>query len=57
MFINGNSSITFYIDGVAVGTTTTNLPDDGITPVFGVKNGDTNEEALYVDWVRVVQLR
>ena len=57
MFIDGSSSVTFYINGVAVGTTTTNLPDAGITPVFGVKNGDTNEEALYVDWVRVVQLR
>lgn len=54
---DGTDSVTFYIDGVAVGTTTATLPDTNMRPVFGSKNGLTNNEILYVDWFRIAQLR
>jgi hypothetical protein len=56
--VSGISSVTFYIDGVAVGTTTATLPDTNMRPVWGLKNGaDTTVEGLYVDWFRIAQLR
>lgn len=57
IYVQGTSSATFYINGEAVAEISTYLPDNAIAPVFGVKNGGANEEKLYVDYIRVVQLR
>jgi hypothetical protein len=51
-----NTMITWYINGIAVGSSTTNFPTTAMGPLFGVKNGDTNAEILYVDWFRMFQL-
>lgn len=56
--VSGTSSVTFYIDGSAVGTITTNLPNDNHTVIFGGKNGSAEHEVtLYVDWFKIVHLR
>jgi len=55
--MESNTLITWYINGEAVGASTTNMPAAAMGLVFGVKNGDTNEDILYVDWFRLVQLR
>lgn len=57
IFVDGTTSATFFINGSAVGTITTTLPDDEVGLVFGAKAGGANEEDLLVDWFRVVQLR
>jgi hypothetical protein len=53
-YANGTSSIKFYIDGIEVAEETSNLPTSAVSPLFGLKNGDTNEEKLDVDWFRLV---
>jgi len=50
-------SFEFYINGVQVGSIATNLPTVAMGLLLGAKNGDTNHEKLYVDFVKVVQLR
>ena len=55
--MESNSLITWFINGEAVGASETNMPAAAMGVVLGVKNGDTNEEFLYVDWFRLVQLR
>lgn len=57
IYVEGTTSATFYVDGVPVGTLSTTLPDNNFSVLFGVKNGDTNLETLYVDDFKVVQLR
>ena len=56
IYLEGNTQATFYINGTSVGSVTATLPDTGLGLVFGVKNGLTNEENLYVDWFKAVQL-
>jgi len=55
--MSSNTSIAWYIDGAQVAASTTNIPTAAMGVLFGLKNGDTNEEKLYVDWFRLVQLR
>lgn len=57
--IDGVTSITPYIDGVAGTAITATIPDDeALTPYFLVRNGDaTTQQVMHVDYVRVVQLR
>ena len=59
---DGANLITFYQDGVALADTVaadaTNFPhDEALTPAFFVKSGDTGGEYIYVDYVKIVQLR
>jgi hypothetical protein len=56
IFLEGITQATFYVDGTSVGSVTVNLPDTAFSPVIGAKNGDTNDETLYVDWFKAVQL-
>ena len=55
--VASNSSINYYINGVQVGNIAANLPTAAMGLFWGVKNGDTNPESLYVDFVKAVQLR
>ena len=57
--INGVTSITPYVNGVAkTALTATICDDEQLTPYFLVRNGDaTTTEILAIDYVRVVQLR
>jgi hypothetical protein len=54
--LEGLSLATFYIDGVAVSSCASNLPTAAMGIFFGVKNGDTNEEALQIDWFKLVMI-
>lgn len=59
LLIDGLTSITPYIDGVA-GTpaTATFVDDESLCPYFLVRNGDgTTQQKLHVDYVKVLQLR
>ena len=58
-FVNGVTSVTPYINGVAGTAATATIPDDqSLAPYFLVRNGDgTTQQVLHVDYVRVVQLR
>lgn len=57
--IDGVTSCTPYINGVAGTAATATFPDDeSMSPYFLVRNGDgTTQQVLHVDYVRVVQLR
>lgn len=59
LLIDGVTSVTPYIDGVAGTAATATIPDDeSLAPYFLVRNGDaTTQEVLHVDYVKVVQLR
>ncbi len=65
MYFDGVTTLTFYIDRVALADTVTigdagNIPNDvGLTPVFGLKDGavGTANTRLYADYIKVVQLR
>lgn len=61
---DGVSTLTSYVNGTAEATTSevdaTNFPSDqGLTPAFFIKDAQSGGAAkrLYVDWVKVVQLR
>ncbi len=53
----GVDRVDFYIDGVQVGSISTNLPTVAMGVLAGAKNGFTNLEILNVDNFDVVQLR
>lgn len=55
--VTSNSTIDYYINGVQVGSVAANLPTAAMGLVYGVKNGAASHEKLYVDFVKVVQLR
>ena len=56
--VDGTASAGFYIDGVLISTHTAYLPTAAMGLIFGVKSGTNDKhEKLYVDWVRVGQLR
>lgn len=57
--IDGVTSITPYVNGVAKTALTATICDDELlTPYFLVRNGDaTTQEVLEIDYVKVVQLR
>ena len=58
--VNGVTSVTHYVDGVEIGTSilTANIPVVGLTPSFVCQAGDdTKDPILYVDWVKVAQIR
>jgi len=59
LLIDGVTSITPYVNGVAKTALTATICDDELlTPYFLVRNGDaTTTEILAIDYVRVVQLR
>lgn len=55
---DGKSTVTFYVDGVALGTTldvddlTGNKLDDPLGIIFGVKSCEATQCYMAVDWVR-----
>jgi hypothetical protein len=59
LLIDGVTSVTPYVNGVAgTAATATICDDESLTPSFLVRNGDaTTQEVLHVDYVRCVQLR
>ena len=59
LFIDGVTSVTPYINGVAgTAATATINNDESMAPYFLVRNGDaTTQQILTVDYVKVVQLR
>lgn len=66
IYFDGVTTLTFYVDGVALTDTVTigdtgNIPNDvGLVPVFHVKDGTaggTADDLIHIDWVKIVQLR
>ncbi len=59
LLINGVTSVTPYINGVAGTAATATICDDELlAPYFLIRNGDaTTTQVLHVDYVKVVQLR
>ena len=57
--VNGVTSITFYVNGVANATTiaTASIPVVGLTPSFSVHATGTDQQLMNVDYVKVAQLR
>jgi len=55
--ISGLTLATFYINGTAVSSITTNLPTAATGLIFDVKNGGAALETLFVDWFRVAATR
>jgi hypothetical protein len=53
----GTTRVDFYIDGSVVGSSAASLPTAAMGLLLGAKNGDVNLETLYVDYVKIVQLR
>lgn len=59
LLIDGVTSVTPYINGVAGTAATATIPDDtSLAPYFLIRNGDaTTAQILTVDYVKAVQLR
>lgn len=57
IYVESNVSATFYYNGEAKTTISSTLPTSAMSVLIGVKNGDTNEEKLYCDYFKIVQLR
>jgi len=58
MVYDGASSVMFYVDGVLKKTYTANLPsDEFLKPVFKIQTGTGAADTLYIDYVKVIQIR
>lgn len=58
IYFDGAGEVEFWIDGVLVGTSTTNVPDDELMRfVFGLQNGEAAAKTMSLDYVKWVQLR
>lgn len=62
MKFDGVDTVTFYIDGTALTNTVsvaaTNFPNDvALTPHFFVLTGTTADRPMWIDWIKIVQLR
>lgn len=55
--VSSTGTVDYYINGIQVSTIDTNLPTAAMGLLVGAKNGDTNLETLFVDYIKVVQLR
>lgn len=52
-FYFDGTTVTFFIDGVNVGTSTTNIPDDeALTPSIHFLNGAAGAERMKIHWAR-----
>ena len=55
---DGVSTLTFFLDGVAVGTDATNVCDDETLAItLCCENGDGNARVMTIDYIKVVQVR
>jgi len=55
--VTSNTLITWYINGVAVGSSTTNFPTTAMSPKFNIHAGTAAADVMDVDWFRLFQLR
>ena len=58
-YYNGATAgtVTFYVDGVSVGTSTTNLPNHNLCPAICLQNGEAVSKVMTVDYWKVVWVR
>jgi hypothetical protein len=57
-FYDGNDEVKYYVNGTHVGTSaTTNLPDDNMSLIFGIMNGEAAAKTLSVDYIWVIKER
>ena len=55
---DGSSTVYWYINGTQVASATANIPDDEfLAPVFAVRNGEGSAKTLFVDYVKITQIR
>jgi hypothetical protein len=56
-FYFDGTTVSFYVDGVLVASSTTNIPDDELlTPSIHFLTGNAAVETMTVDWVRAIQI-
>lgn len=57
--VSGVTSVQFYVDGVAAGSTvaTASIPVVGLTPSVSIHATGTNRDVVDIDWIRCFQLR
>lgn len=46
-----------YVDGAEIGTVSSGLADEELTPSINVRAGDDGAEIMYVEWMKVIQVR
>lgn len=57
-YYDGGSFITFYVDGVIVGSVDTdNMPSTELVVSFAIQNGAGAAKSMSIDWIRVIQER
>lgn len=57
-YYNGNDAVKYFVNGVHYGTlATTNLPDDNMSLVFGLMNGEAAAKTLAIDYMWVIKER
>jgi len=56
-YCDGVTKVYFYLDGVEVATSITNIPTEVLTPSITVRAGSDAARTCAVDWLRVIQLR
>lgn len=46
-----------YVDGVEIGSVSSGLADQALTPSINVRAGDDGAEILYVQWMKAIQIK
>lgn len=56
-FLADGATVEYWINGVRVGSSTTNIPDDELLRIsFGIQDGEAVAKTLSVDYIRAVQI-
>ena len=51
------STLYVYADGAEIGTVSSGLADQALTPSIDVRAGDDGAEIMYVEWMKAIQVR
>lgn len=51
------TTLTIYVDGTEIGSVSSGLADQALTPSINVRAGDDGAEIMYVEWMKAIQVR
>jgi hypothetical protein len=51
------ATLYIYVDGVEIGSVSSGLADQALTPSINVRAGDDGAEIAYIEWMKAIQIR